>query len=207
MDASELLKSARVIPVVVIDDVDTAVPLAQCLLASGLISIEVTLRTPAALDAIERIATAVPGMIVGAGSLRNAEHAAEVKAAGARFAVAPGATDALLDAAEAAEIPMVPGAATASEMMHLYQRDYLLQKFFPAELAGGAPYLKAVGAPLPEVRFVPTGGVTADNANDYLALANVAAVGGSWIAPKPLLQHRDFDAIGRLATDAAQLGM
>jgi len=167
----------------------------------------VTLRTPAALDAIEKIAAAVPGMIVGAGSLRNAAHAAEVKAAGARFAVAPGATDALLDAAESANIAMLPGAATASEMMHLYQRNYLLQKFFPAELAGGAPYLKAVGAPLPEVRFVPTGGVTPGNASDYLALANVAAVGGSWITPTSLLRDGDFDAIARLAADAAALGM
>lgn len=207
MDATELLKTARVIPVVAIDDLDTAVPLAECLLASGLHCIEVTLRTPAALDAIARIAASVPGMVVGAGSLRDIAHAADVKAAGAKFAVSPGATDALLDAAEYADLPMVPGAATASEMMHLYQRGYQLQKFFPAELAGGAPYLKAVGAPLPEVRFVPTGGVTPDNANDYLALPNVAAVGGSWIAPKALLQGHDFNAIGRIAADAARLGM
>jgi len=205
MAASELLKDACVIPVVVIADVEQAVPLAECLLAGGLNSIEVTLRTAAALGAIEQIAAAVPDMIVGAGSLRNVEHVAEVKAAGAQFAVAPGATDALLDATEAAGMPMVPGAATASEMMHLYQRGYLLQKFFPAELAGGAPYLKAVGAPLPEVRFVPTGGVTPDNAGDYLALANVAAVGGSWIAPQQLLASGDLDAIRRLAADAAQL--
>lgn len=195
------------IPVVVIEDVSQAVPLAQCLLANGLNSIEVTLRTTAALDAIESIAASVPEMIVGAGSLRNATHAAEVKTAGARFGVAPGATDALLDAAEAAGMLLVPGAATASEVMHLYQRGYLSQKFFPAELAGGAPYLKAVGAPLPEVRFVPTGGITTKNAPAYFALSNVAAVGGSWIAPKPLLEAGDFDAIGRIAADAAQLGL
>ena len=116
-------------------------------------------------------------------------------------------TDKLLDATEAADVPLVPGAATASEMMHLYQRGYLLQKFFPAELAGGAPYLKAVGAPLPEVKFVPTGGVTTANAPNYLALANVAAVGGSWIAPQALLDAGDFDAIGQIAADAAQLGL
>ena len=206
-DARELLRDARVIPVVVIEDVDKAVPLAECLLVAGLNSIEVTLRTAAALQAIEKIAAAVPGMIVGAGSLRNTQHAADVKNAGARFAVAPGATDKLLDATEAADVPLVPGAATASEMMHLYQRGYLLQKFFPAELAGGAPYLKAVGAPLPEVKFVPTGGVTTANAPTYLALANVAAVGGSWIAPQALLDAGDFDAIGQIAADAAQLGL
>lgn len=207
MDASTLLQDARVIPVVVIEDADKAVPLARCLAGAGLESIEVTLRTAAALDAIARIAADVPKMLVGAGSLRKAAHVADVQKAGARFAVAPGATDKLLDAAEAADMPMVPGAATASEMMHLFERGYLLQKFFPAEHAGGIPYLKAVGAPLPELRFVPTGGISVELAQDYLALANVAAVGGSWITPKNLLDAGDFDAIACLAADAARLGM
>ena len=205
MDAVELLRDARVIPVVVIDDEEQAVPLANCLLDAGLTSIEVTLRTPAALRCIENIAAYVPEMIVGAGSLRLVEHAAAVRNAGARFGVAPGATDALLDATEAVRLPMVPGAATASEMMHLLQRGYRLQKFFPASLAGGIPYLKAVGAPLPDVKFVPTGGISADNAPDYLALANVAAVGGSWITPAKLLAAGDFEAIGKIAAEAAKL--
>ena len=205
MDAGELLRDARVIPVVVIDDEEQAVPLANCLLDAGLDSIEVTLRTGAALRCIERIAAEVPEMILGAGSLRIVEHAADVRNAGARFGVAPGATDALLDATEAVRLPMVPGAATASEMMHLLQRGYRLQKFFPASLAGGIPYLKAVGAPLPDVKFVPTGGISAANAPGYLALDNVAAVGGSWITPGNLLAAGDFDAIGKLAAEAANL--
>lgn len=207
MDACELLGAERVIPVVVIDDADRAVPLARCLADAGLNSIEVTLRSDAALDAIERIATEVPELIVGAGSLRKAAHFADVQKAGARFAVAPGATDKLLDAAEAAGVAMLPGAATASEMMHLSERGYPLQKFFPAELAGGIPYLKAVGGPLPEVRFVPTGGISAELARDYLALDNVIAVGGSWITPKKLIETGDFEGIARLATDAVQIGL
>ncbi|MDH3533185.1 MAG: bifunctional 4-hydroxy-2-oxoglutarate aldolase/2-dehydro-3-deoxy-phosphogluconate aldolase [Gammaproteobacteria bacterium] len=207
MDATSLLAGARVIPVVVIDDAEQAVPLAKSLADAGLESIEVTLRTAAALEAITRIAAEVPHMVVGAGSLRKAEHVVEVQKAGAQFAVAPGATDQLLDAADAAGMPMVPGAATASEMMRLFERGYVLQKFFPAELAGGIPYLEAVGAPLPELRFVPTGGISAELAKDYLALANVAAVGGSWITPVRLLETGDFDGIARIAAAAARLGM
>ena len=207
MTAAELLAGERVIPVVVIDDVDKAVPLAACLLEAGLKSIEITLRTEAALESISRVATEVPDVIVGAGSLRNPEQAARVVDAGARFGVSPGFAPRLLDAAHAVGLPMVPGAATASEMMQLLEYGYTLQKFFPAELAGGVPYLKAVGAPLPEVRFVPTGGVSAANAADYLALPNVAAVGGSWVAPKDLLKAGDFQAIQEIARAAATIGM
>lgn len=207
MDASNLLGKQRVVPVVIIDDADTAVPLAECLLEAGLGSIEITLRTAAALDAIEQVAAKVPGMLVGAGSLRSPEHVHQVLDAGSRFAVSPGFTPELLDAAEAAGLAMLPGAATAAEMMQLLERGYVLQKFFPAELAGGVPYLKAVGAPLPGIQFVPTGGVSVNNAPDYLALANVTAVGGSWITPRDRLAARDFEGIGRLASDAAQLGM
>jgi 2-dehydro-3-deoxyphosphogluconate aldolase/(4S)-4-hydroxy-2-oxoglutarate aldolase len=205
MDASELLSDVRVVPVVVIDDADNAVPLAECLVEAGLTTIEVTLRTDAALDSIERIASNVPGIVVGAGSLRSTEHITEVKNAGAQFAVAPGATDNLIGAAQDAMLPLIPGAATASEMMRLFEQGYLLQKFFPAELAGGIPYLKAVGAPLPEVRFVPTGGISAELAVDYLALENVAAVGGSWIAPRSMIAAKEFEGIAKLATDATRL--
>lgn len=207
MDVGELLKRERIVPVVVIDDAAKAVPLARTLMEAGLNSIEVTLRSAAALAAIEQIATKVPGMIVGAGSLRRSEQISDIREAGAQFAVAPGWAPGLLDAAEVAGLPLLPGAATAAEMMQLFERGYALQKFFPAELAGGIPYLRAVGAPLPELRFVPTGGITAELAGDYLALPNVAAVGGTWITPKCLLDASDFDRIGQLAADAIAIGM
>ncbi len=205
MDATELLQGHRVVPVVVIDDVDVAVPLAQTLVDAGLNVIEVTLRTDDAIAAIRSIASAVPDMIVGAGSIRRADQFDAVQQAGATFAVSPGASQGLLAAARANGMPFVPGAATASEMLHLYEQGYRLQKFFPAELAGGQPYLKAVGAPLPELSFMPTGGVTIDNAPDYLSLKNVLCVGGSWITPAALQRQRDFDAIRELAVDAARL--
>lgn len=207
MDVGELLKRERIVPVVVIDDAAKAVPLARTLMEAGLNSIEVTLRSAAALAAIEQIATKVPGLIVGAGSLRRSEQVSDIREAGAQFAVAPGWAPGLLDAAEVAGLPLLPGAATAAEMMQLFERGYALQKFFLAELAGGIPYLRAVGAPLPELRFVPTGGITAELAGDYLALPNVAAVGGTWITPKCLLDAGDFDRIGQLAADAIAIGM
>jgi 2-dehydro-3-deoxyphosphogluconate aldolase/(4S)-4-hydroxy-2-oxoglutarate aldolase len=207
MDVGELLKRERIVPVVVIDDAAKAVPLARTLMEAGLNSIEVTLRSAAALAAIEQIATKVPGLIVGAGSLRRSEQVSDIREAGAQFAVAPGWAPGLLDAAEVAGLPLLPGAATAAEMMQLFERGYALQKFFPAELAGGIPYLRAVGSPLPELRFVPTGGITAELAGDYLALPNVAAVGGTWITPKCLLDAGDFDRIGQLAADAIAIGM
>jgi len=207
MDASKLLTGAKIVPVVVIDDVDKAVPLAECLVNAGLDIIEVTLRTEAGLEAIERIADGVPAMIVGAGSIRTVDQVDAVVRAGAKFGVAPGATGRLLNTVKRAGLPFVPGAATPSEVMWLLQRGYSLQKFFPAEFAGGISFLNAIAAPIPEVRFMPTGGIKADTAVDYLALKNVASVGGSWIAPSELLAAGDFDAIARLAADAAQLGM
>lgn len=207
MDAGDLLRNEKLVPVVVIEDADNAIALAECLLGAGLGSIEITLRSKAALAAIEKIALHVPDMIVGAGSLRSIEQLAVIREAGAQFAVAPGSAPGLLDAVEVSGMPLVPGAATATEMMQLLERGYTLQKFFPAELAGGIPYLKAIGAPLPELRFMPTGGITAELAVEYLALPNVVAVGGSWITPKNLLDAGDFDEIGRLAADAIASGM
>jgi 2-dehydro-3-deoxyphosphogluconate aldolase/(4S)-4-hydroxy-2-oxoglutarate aldolase len=207
VDAGDLLRNEKLVPVVVIEDADNAIALAECLLGAGLGSIEITLRSKAALAAIEKIALHVPNMIVGAGSLRSIEQLAVIREAGAQFAVAPGSAPGLLDAVEVSGMPLVPGAATATEMMQLLERGYTLQKFFPAELAGGIPYLKAVGAPLPELRFMPTGGITAALAVEYLALPNVVAVGGSWITPKNLLDAGDFDEIGRLAADAIASGM
>ena len=205
MNAADILRPYRVVPVVVIDDAAVAVPLAETLLESGLGAIEVTLRTEQGLAAMERIASEVPDMLVGAGSVRRASQVADVVSAGARFVVSPGSSPALLDAVADAEIPFVPGAVTASEILVLLDDGYTLQKFFPAELAGGAKFLKAVGAPIPEVSFMPTGGIGPGNVRDYLSLKNVACVGGSWIAPADLLAARDFAAIGSTAREAGTL--
>ncbi len=205
MNAADLLAAQRIVPVVVIEDAGDAVPLATALLENGLGAIEVTLRTEAGLDAIGRIAKDVPGMLVGAGSVRRAAQVADVTSAGAQFAVCPGSSDALLDAVADAGMPFIPGAVTPSEMLALLDRGYTLQKFFPAELSGGVAFLKAVVAPIPEVSFMPTGGIRVETAGDYLALPNVACVGGTWIAPSDLLRAKDFQAIGELAAAAAQL--
>jgi 2-dehydro-3-deoxyphosphogluconate aldolase/(4S)-4-hydroxy-2-oxoglutarate aldolase len=203
--ANDLVSGMRVVPVVVIEEADVAVPLAETLLASGLQTIEVTLRTPAALAAIAAISNKVPDLIVGAGSLRTANQVSEVLDAGARFGVSPGHSDALLDAVDAVNLPFIPGAATPSESLALLDRGYTLQKLFPAGVVGGIPYLKAISGPLPEVGFMPTGGIRIDNARDYLALTNVACVGGSWMVPADALRNHDFTAIATLAKAAAAL--
>ncbi|MBE9636943.1 bifunctional 4-hydroxy-2-oxoglutarate aldolase/2-dehydro-3-deoxy-phosphogluconate aldolase [Salipiger mangrovisoli] len=195
---------APVIPVLVIDDVAHARPLAEALVAGGLPVLEVTLRTPVALDAIREMAK-VEGGVVGAGTLLTPADVTAAVEAGAKFGVSPGATDTLLDACEAADLPLLAGAATASEAMALLERGYTVQKFFPAEANGGAPALKAIGAPIPQVKFCPTGGVSMKNVNDYLSLKNVLCCGGSWVAPKELLQAGDWDGIVALAREAAAL--
>jgi 2-dehydro-3-deoxyphosphogluconate aldolase/(4S)-4-hydroxy-2-oxoglutarate aldolase len=176
-----LLDISPVVPVVVIDDRATAVPIAQALLSGGVGIIEVTLRTRAALGAIERIAAEVPGIVVGAGTVTTPELAAAAARAGARFLVTPGSTDRVLDAAAATGLPTLPGAATVSEAMRLAERGFTELKFFPAEAAGGVPYLKSIAGPLPDLRFCPTGGISAATAPTYLALRNVGCVGGSWL--------------------------
>lgn len=196
---------APIVPVLVIEDVATARPLAEALIAGGLPALEVTLRTPAALDAIRAMAE-VPGGHVGAGTLVTAQDVRAAKAAGATFGVSPGATDELLAACEAEELPLLPGAATATEAMRLLARGYDMLKFFPAEASGGAPALKAIGAPLPQISFCPTGGVSPANAATYLSLPNVVCAGGSWVAPANLIRAGDWDGITALARDAAQLG-
>jgi 2-dehydro-3-deoxyphosphogluconate aldolase/(4S)-4-hydroxy-2-oxoglutarate aldolase len=203
--ADKLVQGMRVVPVVVIEDADTAVPLAETLLASDLQAIEVTLRTPAALAAITAISSKVPELVVGAGSIRNAAQITDVLNAGATFGVSPGHSNALLDAVDAAKLPFIPGAVTPSESLALLDRGYTLQKFFPAGVAGGIPYLKAVSGPLPEVCFMPTGGISVENAPDYLALPNVACIGGSWMVPSTALRDRDFETIAKLAEAAATL--
>jgi 2-dehydro-3-deoxyphosphogluconate aldolase/(4S)-4-hydroxy-2-oxoglutarate aldolase len=195
---------APVIPVLVVERAADAAPLARALVAGGLPALEVTLRTPAALDAIRAMAE-VPGGIVGAGTLLTPEDVRRAKAAGAHFGVAPGATEALLAAAEDAGLPLLPGAATASEVMRLLERGYRALKFFPAEQAGGAALLKALAAPLPQARFCPTGGIGPGNAAAYLALANVICVGGSWVAPPAMVAAADWAGITDLARAAAAL--
>lgn len=200
-----LLDLAPVIPVVVIDDVERAVPLARALLAGGLPVIEVTLRTPCATAAIERIAAEVPDAIVGAGTVRTPDDVAACVRAGARFLVSPGTTPDLVEAMLDSGLPFLPGAATVSEVMALAERGLHEQKFFPAEAAGGVPYLKALAGPIPDVRFCPTGGIGPRNAPQYLALPNVGCVGGSWLTPADAIAAGDYGRIEKLAREAAAL--
>ncbi|MEU6414126.1 bifunctional 4-hydroxy-2-oxoglutarate aldolase/2-dehydro-3-deoxy-phosphogluconate aldolase [Microbispora sp. NPDC046933] len=202
---SNLLDLAPVVPVVVLDDAESAVPLARALVAGGLPVIEVTLRTPVALDAIRRIAAEVPEAVLGAGTVRSPEDVEAATGAGARFLVSPGTTPGLLAAMLAAGVPFLAGVATATEAMTLAERGVREMKFFPAEPAGGVAYLKALSGPLPDVRFCPTGGITPSNAPAYLALPNVGCVGGSWLTPRSLVAAGDFARIEKLASEAAAL--
>ncbi|MFB9902502.1 bifunctional 4-hydroxy-2-oxoglutarate aldolase/2-dehydro-3-deoxy-phosphogluconate aldolase [Allokutzneria oryzae] len=205
LGAHDLLEISPVVPVVVVDDEAHAVPLAKALLRGGIGIIEVTLRTPAALPAIERIAEEVPEIVLGAGTVTAPEHAAKSAAAGARFLVTPGTTDTLLAAARDTGLPLLPGAATVSEAMRLAEQGVEALKFFPAEPSGGAGFLKALGGPLPHLRFCPTGGITPESAPKYLALPNVGCVGGSWLTPKEAVLAGDWGAIEALAREAAGL--
>ena len=204
LHARDIAALAPIIPVLVVDDVAHARPLAEALVAGGLPALEVTLRTPAALDVIREMAK-VPGGVVGAGTLLTPADVQAAKEAGATFGVSPGATDKLLDACEEADLPLLPGAATATEAMRLLERGYTMLKFFPAEASGGAPALAAIGAPIPQVNFCPTGGVSMKNVADYLKLSNVICCGGSWVAPKAAVQAGDWDQIETLARAAAAL--
>lgn len=204
LSAMAICRLAPVVPVLVIDDLAHARKLAEALVAGGLPALEVTLRTKAALDAIRAMAE-VPGGVVGAGTLLTPADVKAAKAAGAKFGVSPGATERLLDACAEYDLPLLPGAATASEVMALLEKGYTVQKFFPAEQAGGAAYLKSLGAPIPQVSFCPTGGISLKNARDYLGLANILCVGGSWVAPKEAMLRGDWAAITTLAREACSL--
>lgn len=199
-----LCRLAPVIPVLVIDDLAHAAPLAGALVAGGLPVLEVTLRTPVALDAIRAMAQILGGH-VGAGTLLTPADVKAAKAAGATFGVSPGATDRLLDACAEHDLPLLPGAATASEIMALLDRGHTTLKFFPAEQAGGAAYLKSIGSPIPQAKFCPTGGIGLKNAGDYLSLPNILCVGGSWVAPKAAMAAGNWAEITRLAAEAAAL--
>jgi 2-dehydro-3-deoxyphosphogluconate aldolase/(4S)-4-hydroxy-2-oxoglutarate aldolase len=181
------------------------VPLAHALVAGGIRAIEITLRTPVALDAIRAVAAEVEGAIAGAGTVLNATDLRAAEDAGAKFAVSPGMSPGLLAAVEKSTLPFLPGSASASETMALFERGYRLQKFFPAEPAGGVDYLRAIGGPLPGIGFCPTGGVSPANAAAYLALPNVICVGGSWLAPAALARAEDWMAITDLARKASAL--
>jgi 2-dehydro-3-deoxyphosphogluconate aldolase/(4S)-4-hydroxy-2-oxoglutarate aldolase len=202
-DAEAVLKLTPVMPVVVIDDAAEAEPLARALLTGGVKTVEITLRTPAALEAIGVIARSVPELIVGAGTVLNEDDLNAAMAAGAKYALSPGGTRTLLKAARKAQIPFIPGVATASEVMAGLALGYHCFKFFPAEQMGGVSSLKALGAPLPRARFCPTGGITPDKVSAYLALDNVVCVGGSWVAPSDKLKARDWAGVSELARQAA----
>ena len=202
--AIALCRLAPVVPVLVIDDLAHARPLAEALVAGGLPALEVTLRTPVALDAI-RIMAEVQGGAVGAGTLLTPSDVKAAKAAGATFGVSPGATERLIDACAEHDLPLLAGAATASEIMALLEKGYTAMKFFPAEQSGGAAFLKSIGSPIPQVIFCPTGGISLKNARDYLSLSNILCVGGSWVAPKDAMARGDWAAITTLAAEARAL--
>lgn len=200
-----ILEGQPVVPVLKIERLMDAVPLARALSRGGLAAIEITLRTPDAIDAIRLVADEVPEAIVGAGTVLTARDFARAEAAGARFIVSPGITQELLDAASMSGTPFLPGAITPSEVMAAVEEGYGTLKFFPAEQAGGVAFLKALSAPLAQTRFCPTGGISPKNAADYLALPNVICVGGSWVAPEKAVADGDWTAIETLARAAARL--
>jgi len=204
-DLAALLARAPVIPVIAIEDAGLAEPLAATLVEAGLPLIEITLRTPAALDAIRAVARAVPGAVPIAGTILDERQIGEALDAGARMIVTPGTPPALAEALVDCGVPVMPGCASPGEAMALSRLGFHALKFFPAEASGGPRWLASVAGPLPHLTFCPTGGITLANAPDYLALANVACVGGTWITPKAALQERDFTTIGRLAREAAGL--
>ena len=200
-----VMQDAPVIPVIVLHDLAHAVPLATALVAGGIRMLEITLRTPIALAAIERISREVPEAVVGAGTVCNAKEAQAAQAAGARFAVSPGYTSLLGQACHALCLPLLPGVASASELMRAQDDGYTALKFFPAAQAGGIAMLRALAGPFAHIRFCPTGGITMQNAPEYLALQNVLCVGGSWLIPAEALLQGDFAKIETLARLAAML--
>ncbi|MBS1691161.1 MAG: bifunctional 4-hydroxy-2-oxoglutarate aldolase/2-dehydro-3-deoxy-phosphogluconate aldolase [Actinobacteria bacterium] len=203
---SSLLDVVPVIPVVVVHDASDAVPIAQALVDGGLPVIELTLRTPAALESIKRIANEVPDILVGAGTIVDTYQPQQAAAAGAQFLVSPGSTPSLRASMRDSGLPHLPGVATVSEVLKLLEQGYTEMKFFPAEPAGGAPYLKAIHSPVPAARFCPTGGVTPAKLADYLSTPNVGCVGGSWLTPADAVARQDWAAISSLATAARDLG-
>jgi len=202
---ASVLSAVPVMPVVVAHRVEDAVRIARALVAGGLPAIELTLRTPVALDAMRAIADEVPEILLGAGTVLTPGHAKQALDAGARFLVSPGATPSLLAGMADTGLPFLPGTATVSEVLTCLEAGITEMKFFPAEVSGGAAYLKAIASPVPEARFCPTGGVTPANAPTYLALPNVGCVGGTWLTPAALVEQQDWAGITALAAAAASL--
>jgi len=201
-EPEEILRQGPVVPVMVIHKLEQAVPLAKALMAGGIRVLEITLRTPVAVEAIRAISQDVPGAIVGAGTVVRPEELTVVAKAGAVFAISPGLTVELLQAANQGTIPLIPGISTVSELMTGMALDYTHFKFFPAEAAGGVKMLKAISGPFPQITFCPTGGITLDNYLNYLALGNVACIGGSWIAPQGAMDQGDWAKITVLSKEA-----
>jgi 2-dehydro-3-deoxyphosphogluconate aldolase/(4S)-4-hydroxy-2-oxoglutarate aldolase len=204
-ESAAIMALAPVIPVLTVRSVEDGLGQARALVAGGLLAIEVTLRTPSALDAIAAIAKGVPGAVVGAGTITSPAQIGEAVEAGARFLVSPGTTRALAEAAVAAPVPFLPGCATASEAMALRELGFRALKLFPAEAVGGAKLIASLAAPLADLRFCPTGGIDLAKAPDYLKLPNVACVGGSWMLPKGALARGDYTLVQKLAKEAAGL--
>lgn len=206
LSVDQILKTAPVIPVMVVERIEDAVPLATALYNGGLKVLEITLRTPCALDAIRAMVDALPeDAIIGAGTVLTPEDLDKAVAAGSKFLVSPGTTPALIEAAKKSSIPLLAGVATPTEAMRLYAEGFTHLKFFPAEAAGGVPMLKSIAGPLPQITFCPTGGIDLAKAPTYLALPNVACVGGTWMAPKELMKAGRWDEIEKLAREAASL--
>ncbi len=201
----EIMNSSPIVPVMVINDVEHAVPLAKALVKGGITVLEITLRTDAALESITRIKAEVPDAIVGAGTIINIDTLNKAIAAGAEFIVSPGTTDKMIDAALATGVPLLPGIANPSDAMRLLEKGITAMKFFPAEAAGGIPMLKSIGAPIPQITFCPTGGINQNNVKDYYSLANVACVGGSWMCAANLVDAENWDEITRLSAEAIEL--
>ncbi len=197
-----ILKAGPVVPVIVIKKIEQAVPLAQALLAGGIKVLEVTLRSDVAIEAIRQISQQVPEAIVGAGTVASAEDLQAVTEAGGVFAISPGLTPKLLTAANEGPIALIPGISTASELMFGMEMGYTEFKFFPAEAAGGVKMLKSIGGPFPHITFCPTGGISLQNFKEYLALTNVACVGGSWVVPASVMDAEDWESITMLAGEA-----
>jgi len=198
----EIFAAGPVVPVLVINDVEKAVPLAKALMEGGIKVLEVTLRTPAAIDVIKRIAQEVPDSLIGAGPVTNAQQLKAVVEAGAKFAISPGMTADLLKAGMDSEIPLIPGISSTSDLMKGKDAGYTHMKFFPAEASGGVKAIKSISGPFPDVTFCPTGGIGPNNYNDYLALNNVKCVGGSWLAPDDAIESGDWARITQLAKEA-----
>ena len=206
LSIDKILNVAPVMPVMVVERLEDAVPLARALYEGGLKVLEITLRTPVALDAVKAMRKDLPAdAVIGVGTVVTPEDFKRALDAGAQFLVSPGSTSELIEAARESSVPLLPGVATPTEAMHLYTQGFKHLKFFPAEAAGGVPMLKSIGGPLPQITFCPTGGVNLDNAPNYLALPNVACVGGTWMAPTKLIASQSWTEIKTLATEAAQL--